>query len=124
MGQRFQKEVDLGVVMLAAVPRDVDRSLDLIFLALRIVARNEGEVPAELKAYFDRTLATAKRLTTGQVEVVPGKIDPAAIQLAIDMLQTNSLKSEISDLDHLDNIDAMRATKILSCMEQPVESAY
>jgi len=104
--------------MLAAVPTDESRTLELFDLALRIVS-DKGVIPDQLMAHFDAVLDQAKQLVASPTKV-EGLISPQAIQLACRMRATSELMAAVAPVTSLKVVTPDQASRILSSLEERV----
>jgi hypothetical protein len=110
-----------GTKMLAAIPAEETRVLQLFELALRLVGSGSQKVPDQLKTYFDTVLEQARRLANDPT-AVSGTILPEAIQLAIDLRDVEELRNAVDNLSSLAAITPERANAILVSLERHVAS--
>jgi hypothetical protein len=104
--------------MLAAVPSDESRTLELFDLALRILKDN-GKIPPQLSDHFNAVLRQAKELATTPTNV-RGNPSPQAIQLACRILEISELRAVVAAVDGIDAVTPDMASKILSSLEERV----
>jgi hypothetical protein len=104
--------------MLAAVPTEESRTLELFDLALRLI-REEGGVPRQLSEHFNTVLRQAKALASDPSSV-RGGISPQAIQLARRMRETDALREVVSGLTDISKVTPAVANKILAKLGERV----
>jgi hypothetical protein len=104
--------------MLAAVPSDESKVLELFNLALQIV-RDRGAIPSALSEHFNSVLSQAKSLAVDPASV-SGGITPQAIQLACRLRQTTELRREIDNVPNISAITPDVASKILASLGERV----
>jgi hypothetical protein len=104
--------------MLAAVPTDESRTLELFDLALRIVCE-KGIIPHQLSEHFDAVLQQAKSLAANPSSV-SGGISPQAIQLACRLRQTSELREAIDRVTGIASVTPDLASKILASLGERI----
>jgi hypothetical protein len=113
---------DLGIKMLAAVPAQETRNLELFQLALRLVEQGRADIPAQLATYFDTVLKQALLLAKDPT-AVSGKILPESIQLALELKKVSILRSAVDEANTLSAISRERAKIILESLERHVATS-
>ena len=106
--------------MLAAVPSDESRTLELFDLALRIL-KDSGPIPAQLSAHFNSVLQQAKQLAATPTQVQGGP-SPQAIQLACRIREVAELRAAIASINDISSISPAIASKLLASLEERVAS--
>ena len=104
--------------MLAAVPSDESRTLELFDLALRLL-KHRGNIPPQLSDHFNAVLRQAKELATTPTKV-RGSPTPQAIQLACRILEIAELRTVVAGVDGIDSVTPDMASKILASLEARV----
>jgi hypothetical protein len=104
--------------MLAAVPTEESRTLELFDLALRLI-RERGRVPPRLSEHFNTVLSQAKALASDPAGV-RGDISPQAIQLARRMRETDALREVVSGVADISKVTPAAANKILTTLGERV----
>lgn len=108
--------------MLAAVPSDADKRLELFRLALLLSSQANGSLPPALANYFDEVLAQARLLI-----VDPGQLSgvyrPQAIQLANEMRTNGPLRGFLEGIDAIGDITRENARLALSTLEPQLAPA-
>lgn len=108
--------------MLAAVPSDADRRLELFRLALLLNSRSNAELPSALATYFNEILSQARSLILD-----PNRISnlqmPQAIQLANEMLSNDRLRALLEGVESIDDMSRERAERALLTLEPELASA-
>lgn len=102
--------------MLAAMPADDARILDMFRLALSIVSHGKS-APDQLRAYFESVLNQARALRENPGSV-SGPLMPEAIQLAIELDALDEFRVAIDDITELNSITPDQANNILGSMER------
>lgn len=119
---QYWREIDLGELMLAAVPSDADRRLELFRLALLLNSRSNAELPSALATYFNEILSQARSLILD-----PNRISnlqmPQAIQLANEMLSNDRLRALLEGVESIDDMSRERAERALLTLEPELASA-
>ncbi|MCW1994791.1 hypothetical protein [Bradyrhizobium diazoefficiens] len=104
--------------MLAAVPSDESRTLELFDLALRLL-KDKGSIPPQLSDHFNAVLRQAKELATTPTKV-HGNPSPQAIQLACRILEISDLRAAVAAVDGIDAVTPDVASRILVSLEERV----
>lgn len=104
--------------MLAAVPSDESRTLELFDLALRLL-KDRGRVPPQLSDHFNDVLRQAKELAATPTKV-GGSPSPQAIQLACRILEISDLRAAVAAVDGIDAVTPDLASRILLSLEERV----
>lgn len=104
--------------MLAAVPSDESRTLELFDLALRIL-RDSGKISPQLSDHFNTVLRQAKELAATPTKV-QGSLSPQAIQLACRIREISDLRDVVAAVDGIDAVTPDMASKMLLSLEERV----
>jgi hypothetical protein len=104
--------------MLAAVPSDESRTLELFDLALRIL-KDSGNIPPQLSEHFNTVLRQAKELAATPTKV-HGSLSPQAIQLACRIREISELRDVVAAVDGIHAVTPDMASKILLSLEERV----
>jgi hypothetical protein len=107
--------------MLAAASTDQSRILELFDLALRLVHKR-GSVPFQLSQHFNSILHQARALAENPDSIKGGSIFPEAIQLALRLREIESLREAVENVQDLSSMTPEQAGKILSSLEDRVET--
>jgi hypothetical protein len=102
--------------MLAAVPNDESKLLELFNLALHIVC-NKRAIPRALSDHFDAVLTQAKSLATDPSSV-SGGISPQALQLACRLRQASELRAVVESVSGIATVTPDLASKMLASLEE------
>lgn len=102
--------------MLAAVPSDTARSLEVLRLILSMFRENREQVPEHLEQYFDRTLKQALDLST-ELWVPGTPLQPEAVQLAAFMASEQEAAEPLKRIKALRQLAADAVDTILSAMD-------
>jgi hypothetical protein len=105
--------------MLAAVPSERGRALELFGLALSMVEAEKSDIPEALKAYFDHVLWQARQLLANPDASVD-KLRPEAVQLALDLRDNHELSAAIGDAASINALRKEQAHAVLVAMESLV----
>lgn len=107
--------------MLAAMPAESARSLELLRLALMILSRGRREeMSDELQRHLNGVIVQARQLMDNPQQVI--EPHPEAIQLATDLLSWDDFRAEMREINSLTGLSPDRATKILSVLEERIAS--
>jgi hypothetical protein len=106
--------------MLAAMPAEDDRILEMFRLALCLVSHNQS-APDQLKTYFAKVLAQARSLSKDP-KSVDEQLMPEAIQLAVELDMLKDLRTAIAGVTELSALSATKAATILESMEHDIAS--
>ena len=107
--------------MLAAVPTEQTRVLELFSLALSMVGAGRRDIPLPLASYFNNVLEQARRLAS-EPAAVHGQILPEAIQLALDLRNVAAIRDAMNGVRSIDMISPEQAQKALESLERSVEA--
>jgi len=108
--------------MLAAVPSDADKRLELFRLALLLSSRANAALPPALASYFSEVLAQA-RLLILDPDQISHLQRPQAIQLANEMLSNELLCGLLEGVDVVGDMTKENARLALSTLEPQLASA-
>lgn len=108
--------------MLAAVPSDADKRLELIRLALLLSSQANAALPPALTSYFNEVLTQARLLIVDPDQLSSGHW-PQAIQLANEMRTNEPLRSFFEGIDGISDITRENARLALSTLEPQIASA-
>lgn len=100
--------------MLAAIPI-TSSSLDLIKVALSLVAANQQNVPQRLQTFVEEVIADAVRLAAGDRNYHARHRE--AIDLALELRQDQTLAEDMGHIQSFKNIRPEAAAKMLASME-------
>jgi hypothetical protein len=106
--------------MLAAVPSDESRTLELFDLALRLVSER-GVVSAQLIDHFNKVLRQAKALAE-EPNAVREALSPQAIQLACRIREVAELRRAIEPINDITSISPELASTLLTSLEERIAS--
>lgn len=104
--------------MLAAVPAEDARILEVFRLALAMVGQGKSDIPPQLVSYFDTVLEQARRLSIDP-KSVSSPIMPEAIQLALE-LRGKPFRDAVGDITTLSAVSPSQANEVLSSLERLV----
>src|SRR5262249_34430648 len=102
--------------MLAALPSDESKVLELFNLALHII-RERGVIPQTLSDHFDVVLRQAKSLADDPT-AASGGISPQAIQLACRLRQVSDLRAVVDEVSGIATITPALASRLLDSLEE------
>jgi hypothetical protein len=104
--------------MLAAVPTNELRVLELFGLALRLVS-DRGSVSPQLAEHFDTVLRQAKDLAKDPSQV-QGQISPQAVQLARRLREVSALRDAVDPISDIGSVTPAVASRILSSLGESI----
>jgi|SRR6266849_2368109 hypothetical protein len=104
--------------MLAAVPTNESRMLELFGLALRLVS-DKGSVSPQLAEHFDTVLRQAKDLAKDPSQV-QGQISPQAVQLARRLREVSALRDAVDPISDIASMTPAMAAQILNSLGEGV----
>lgn len=105
--------------MLAAVPAEKTRILEMFNLALSMASVEEKAIPAPLADYFDKVLSQARQLLCAPDNITE-PIMPEAIQLALDFRDDEMIRKAMEDVTSIRSIDSQRARSVLTSLERSI----
>lgn len=123
--RRFRQycgRIDLGGLMLAAVPSDADKRLELFRLALLLSSQPNSTLPPALAIYFNEVVAQARALILDPTQISSGQRSQA-IQLANEMRKNEPLRSLLQRIDTIGDMTRDNALLALSTLEPQLASA-
>lgn len=120
--EQYCAQIDLGGLMLAAVPSDADKRLELFRLALLLSSRSNATLPPALAHYFNEVLAQARVLIVDPSQL-SNSHRPQAIQLANEMRTNEPLRSFLEGVDAIGDMTRENARRALSTLEPQLASA-
>jgi hypothetical protein len=115
-------QIELGEPMLAAMPSEADKRLELFRLALLLSSKNKAALPPALEAYFNAVLFQA-RLLILHPDRIANLQTPQAIQLANEMRSNERLRELLEGIENLDGMSRELAERALSTLEPDLASA-
>lgn len=104
--------------MLAAMPAEDTRTLDMFRLALSLVS-HEKPAPDQLKTYFESVLSQARALRENP-NSAEGPLMPEAIQLAVELDAWDDFRAAVDQITELDSVTAEQAGRILGSLERHI----
>ncbi|UXT60620.1 hypothetical protein FY134_23170 (plasmid) [Agrobacterium fabrum] len=107
--------------MLAAMPSENSRRLELFRLALILINRGSKEIPRPLSLHFDDVLHQARILSDNPKAITP-KVTPQAVQLATDFMVYEGLREALTGVNSLGDVSQDVAHKVLQNLEPRVAS--
>lgn len=102
--------------MLAAVPSEADKRLELFRLALLLSSRGSSTLPPRLGEYFDLLLRQAQSLVRNPDEISAAQL-PQAMQLASELMSNRELSAALSEVRSAEDLSPAVALKALSTLE-------
>ncbi|MQW89126.1 hypothetical protein [Sinorhizobium saheli] len=108
--------------MLAAMPSETSRRLELFRLALVLIDRGSQEVPLTLSRHFDDVLHQARRLADNSRAISP-EMTPQAVQLANELRAYDGLRDALSGVNSIKDVSQATAHRVLRNMEPRLASA-
>ncbi|MBE1508359.1 hypothetical protein [Rhizobium viscosum] len=108
--------------MLAAMPSENSRRLELFRLALVLIDRGNDRIPQPLSLHFDCVLHQARLLSDNPHAISPD-VTPQAVQLANDLLAYKGLRDALDGVNSLDDVSQAVAHKVLRNLEPRIASA-
>lgn len=102
--------------MLAAVPSETDRRLELFRLALLLISRQNTQLPPPLAEYFESLLAQARLLVHDPSRISHGQL-PQAMQLANEFRSNEKFSHALADVNRIQDVSPQVAQKALSTLE-------
>ncbi|WLS00723.1 hypothetical protein [Shinella sumterensis] len=109
--------------MLAAMPSENNRRLELFRLALVLIDRGNRELPHPLSLHFDDVLHQARILSDDPSAVSPD-VTPQAVQLANDMRVYEGLRDALAGVNSIGDVSQTVAHEVLRNLEPRLASAY
>lgn len=107
--------------MLAAMPSENSRRLELFRLALVLIDRGSGEIPRSLSLHFDNVLHQARILSDNPQAISP-EVTPQAVQLASDLRVYVGLRDALHGVNSLGDVSQAIAHQVLRNLEPRVAS--
>ena len=107
--------------MLAAMPSDAMKRLELFYLALAIKNRGRGNVPGPLAAHFDIVLGQAKEIVDDPNSVSVDML-PQAIQLANEFRNYAGLRDALRSVSSINQVSSEIAHLALKSMRPDLAS--
>jgi hypothetical protein len=105
--------------MLAAMPSENSRRLELFRLALVLIDRGNSNIPHPLSLHFDSVLHQARKLSDNPHAISPD-VTPQAVQLANDLLVYEGLRNALDGVNSLEDVSQAIAHKVLRNLEPSV----
>lgn len=102
--------------MLAAMPSENSRRLELFRLALVLIDRGNYVVPMPLSHHFNAVLHQARKLSDDPHAVSPD-VTPQAVQLANDLRAFAGLRDALAGVNSIEDVDPVVAQKVLRNLE-------
>ena len=103
--------------MLAAVPSENDRRLELLQLALMLIWRGTNALPKPLTDHFDRVLAEARSLANDP-SAISDHLAPQAMQLANELTANPELREALFSVTSINDISPELAHRALRTWSQ------
>lgn len=107
--------------MLAAVPAEQARILEMFNLALAMASSAQRNIPAPLASYFDKVLAQARQLLIAP-DAIQDAVLPEAIQLALEIRSDEDIRSAMQQVSSITQISPEQAKQALASLERAVAS--
>lgn len=107
--------------MLAAMPSENSRRLELFRLALVLIDRGNPSIPPPLSRHFDEVLHQARVLSDDPNAISPD-VTPQAVQLANDLRVYEGLRDALSGVDTIGDVSQSVAHKVLRNLEPRLAS--
>lgn len=108
--------------MLAAMPSENSRRLELFRLALVLIDRGSCALPLPLSHHFDAVLHQARKLSDDPDAISPD-VTPQAVQLANDLRVYKGLREALAGVSSIGDINPAVAHKVLQNLEPRLASA-
>lgn len=108
--------------MLAAMPSENSRHLELFRLALLLIDRGNSDLPAPLSLHFNAVLHQARELSDDPDAISP-EVTPQAVQLANDLRIYEGLRVALAGVNSIGDVNAAVAHKVLQNLEPRIASA-
>lgn len=108
--------------MLAAMPSENSRRLELFRLALLLIDRGNHNLPAPLSLHFDVVLHQARKLSDDPDAISPD-VTPQAVQLANDLRVYEGLRDALVGVNSIGDVSSAVAHKVLQNLEPRLASA-
>lgn len=108
--------------MLAAMPSENSRRLELFRLALILIDRGNRDLPEPLSLHFDAVLHQARKLSDDPDAISPD-VTPQAVQLANDLRVYEGLREALAGVNSIGDINPAVAHKVLQNLEPRLASA-
>ena len=107
--------------MLAAMPSENSRRLELFRLALVLIDRGSRNIPNSLLLHFDNVLHQARKLSDNPDAISP-QVMPQAVQLANDLRAHEGLRDALDGVNSIGDVSQMVAHKVLQNLEPRLAS--
>lgn len=107
---------ELGDEMLAAMPSENSRRLEMFRLALVLIDRGNQDLPHPLLLHFDSVLHQARLLSDDPNAISPD-MTPQAVQLANDLRVYEGLRDALAGVNSIGEVSQAVAHKVLRNME-------
>lgn len=108
--------------MLAAMPSENSRRLELFRLALLLIDRGNRSLPKPLSLHFDVVLHQARKLSDDPDALSPD-VTPQAVQLANDLRVYDGLRDALAGVNSIRDVNPAVAHKVLQNLEPRLASA-
>lgn len=108
--------------MLAAMPSESSKRLELFRLALVLIDRGNRALPLLLSQHFDTVLHQARKLSDDADAISPD-VAPQALQLANDLRVYEGLRDALAGVNSIEDVDPVVAHKVLQNLEPRLASA-
>lgn len=108
--------------MLAAMPSENSRRLELFRLALLLIDRGNRRLPTPLSLHFDVVLHQARKLSDDPEAISPD-VTPQAVQLANDLRVYVGLRDALAGVNSIGDVNPAVAHKVLQNLEPRLASA-
>lgn len=102
--------------MLAATSTQSRDSLELVRLALLMISTGNQNISEPLKTYCGQVMAQAREVVDNPSRIDAG-ILPEAIDLALEIRESEGLTAEMGRFTSMDNVTPVLAKEILTNME-------
>lgn len=107
--------------MLAAMPSENSRRLELFRLALLLINRGNRPLPLPLTHHFDHVLHQARKLSDDPGAISPD-MTPQAMQLANELRVYEGLRDALAGINSIGDIDPAIAHRVLQNLEPRLAS--
>lgn len=102
--------------MLAAMPSENSRRLELFRLVLVLIDRDSRDIPHPLTLHFNDVLHQARILSDNPDTLSPD-VTPQAVQLASDMIVYQGLRDALQGVENIGDVSPAVAHKVLQNLE-------
>ncbi|MCZ7859202.1 hypothetical protein O9X81_21605 [Agrobacterium salinitolerans] len=102
--------------MLAAMPSENSRRLELFRLVLVLIDRGSRDIPHPLTLHFNDVLHQA-RILSDDPDTLSPDVTPQAVQLASDMIVYQGLRDALQGVENIGDVSPAVAHKVLQNLE-------